>query len=199
MRPVASAFLIMACALSVAPALAAQPVPADATAQDYSAQETVQVMPQEYDPGPGRDADGPMLLAQPLYRNYAPRQQFTGGLSQQMGCLAEAVYFEARGEPMEGQLAVARVVVARSRSGLFPATYCGVVLQRSQFSFVRNGMMPQPNTNSWEWRNAVAIAQMAHEGRRSPVEGALYYHATYVSPGWNRTPMAQVGNHIFYR
>ena len=154
---------------------------------DFSALETVQELPKEYDAGPGSDADGPMLLAQPLYRNYAPRQQFTGGgLGQQMGCLAEAVYFEARGEPLEGQLAVARVVVARSRSGLFPASYCGVVLQRSQFSFVRDGMMPQPNTNSWEWRNAVAIAQMAHEGRRSPVEGALYYHATSVSPGWNR-------------
>ena len=93
-----------------------------------------------------------------------------------------------------------RVVVARSRSGLFPASYCGVVLQRSQFSFVRAGVMPQPNYYSWEWRNAVEIAQMAHAGtRRSPVEGALFYHATSVSPAWGRTLIAQVGNHIFYR
>lgn len=180
----------------MAPALAA----AQTIEPDFSALETVQELPREDDGGPGSDADGPMLLAQPLYRNYAPRQQFTGGgLGQQMSCLAQAIYFEARGEPLEGQLAVARVVVARSRSGLFPSSYCGVVLQRRQFSFVRDGMMPQPNTNSWEWRNAVAIAQMAHEGKRSPVEGALFYHATYVSPGWNRTPIAQVGNHIFYR
>lgn len=186
----------------MAPALAAaEPAaPQDARIEpDFSALETVQELPREYDAGPGSDAEGPMLLAQPLYRNYAPRQPFTGGLGQQMGCLAQAVYFEARGEPHEGQLAVARVVVARARSGLFPSSYCGVVLQKSQFSFVRDGMMPQANTNSWQWRNAVAIAQMAHEGRRSPVDGALFYHATYVSPGWNRTPIAQVGNHIFYK
>lgn len=201
MRLVSLVLVTMACALPLAPALAAESsAPGDPTVEpDFSKLETVQVMPQEHDAGPGADADGPMLLADPLYQSTTPSQFSAGGISQQLGCLAEAIYFEARGEPLEGQLAVARVIVARAHSGRFPASYCGVVLQRSQFSFVRDGMMPQPNTNSWEWRNAVAIAQMAHEGRRGPVEGALYYHATSVSPGWNRTPIAQVGNHIFYR
>jgi spore germination cell wall hydrolase CwlJ-like protein len=202
MRPARSVFLTIACVLPLAPALATEPsVQGDLRSEpDYSALETVQVLPREYDASPGEDADGPAPLARPLYQRYAPRQQSQGALNQQLGCLAEAIYFEARGEPLEGQLAVGRVVVARARSGRFPSSYCGVVLQPSQFSFVHEGVMPQPNYYSWEWRNAVAIAQIAHAGTRpSPVEGALYYHAARISPGWRRAPIAQVGNHIFYR
>jgi N-acetylmuramoyl-L-alanine amidase len=92
------------------------------------------------------------------------------------------------------------VVVARSKSGRFPNSYCGVVFQPSQFSFVRGGGMPGINRNSQQWRNAVAIAQIAHAGTwRSPVEGALFFHATHVSPSWRRTRIARVENHVFYR
>jgi N-acetylmuramoyl-L-alanine amidase len=121
-------------------------------------------------------------------------------LPRELNCLAGAVYFEAKSESLIGQLAVGRVVVARSRSGRFPNSYCGVVFQPSQFSFVRGGGMPGIDRRSRQWRNAVAIAQIAHAGSwRSPVEGALFFHATHVSPAWNKPRMAKVENHVFYR
>jgi len=120
--------------------------------------------------------------------------------SRELSCLAGAIYFEAKGETLPGQLAVGRVIVARSKSGRFPNSYCGVVFQRSQFSFVRGNSMPGIDKRSRHWRNAVAVAQIAHDGSwASPVEGALFFHATYVSPGWRLKRMARVDNHIFYR
>ena len=121
-------------------------------------------------------------------------------LSRELQCLAGAVYFEAKGEPLIGQLAVGRVIVARSKSGRFPNSYCGVVFQPSQFSFVRGAAMPAIAKGSRQWKNAVAIAQIAHSGTwRSPVEGALFFHATYVSPGWRLKRLGRVENHVFYR
>ena len=121
-------------------------------------------------------------------------------LSSELNCLAGAIYFEAKGETLEGQLAVGRVIVARSKSGRFPASYCGVVYQRSQFSFVRGKAMPAIDKRSRQWANAVRIARIAHEGSwQSPVEGALFFHAAYVSPGWQLKRMARIDNHVFYR
>lgn len=121
-------------------------------------------------------------------------------LSSELNCLAGAIYFEAKGESLAGQLAVGRVIVARSKSGRFPGSYCGVVFQRSQFSFVRGNALPYIPKQSVDWKEAVAIAQIAHDGTwRSPVEGALFFHAAYVSPGWRLTRLARVDNHIFYR
>ena len=123
-----------------------------------------------------------------------------GELSRELNCLAGAIYFEAKSESLAGQLAVGRVVVARSKSGRFPNSYCGVVYQPSQFSFVRSGGMPGIAKSSRQWKNAVAIAQIAHTGTwRSPVEGALYFHAAYVSPGWHMKRMGRIENHVFYR
>jgi spore germination cell wall hydrolase CwlJ-like protein len=76
-------------------------------------------------------------------------------------CLARAVYWESRGEPLSGQLAVAEVVINRARSGRFAPTLCGVVRQPSQFSFVRRGYIPQPPQASRDWHIAVAIARIA--------------------------------------
>lgn len=122
------------------------------------------------------------------------------GLSPDMNCLAGAVYFESRGETLEGQLAVARVIVNRANSGRFPTSYCGVVLQPSQFSFVRRGRMPHIRHKSAAWQRAVAIARIADEDSwKSPAKGALYFHAASVSPRWRLTKLAQVDNHIFYR
>jgi N-acetylmuramoyl-L-alanine amidase len=74
------------------------------------------------------------------------------------------------------------------------------VYQRSQFSFVRGRSMPAIRTNSQAWREAVAIAQIADANKwASPVEGALFFHARYVSPRWRLTRIARVDNHIFYR
>lgn len=122
-------------------------------------------------------------------------------LDQQLECLAGAVYFEARGEPIAGQLAVAKVVINRAASGRFPASYCGVVLQRSQFSFVKRGRMPTTRTDSSTYRTARAIAQIAHRDLYdSAAEEALYFHARHVSPGWSgrRQAAARIHNHIFY-
>jgi hypothetical protein len=123
-----------------------------------------------------------------------------GELTAEERCLAGAVYFESKGESLEGQLAVARVVMARAKSGRFPSTLCGVVYQPSQFSFVRGGRMPRIDTGSQHWRNAVAISQIAlDDSWKSPVEGALFFHARYVSPGWRLKRMGSVDNHVFYR
>lgn len=123
-----------------------------------------------------------------------------GLLDAETQCLAGAVYFESKGESLPGQLAVARVVLARTQSGRFPSTICGVVYQKSQFSFVRNGRMPKINTGSQQWKNAVAISKIALDGSwKSPVEGALFFHARYVSPGWRLKRMGTIDNHVFYR
>lgn len=129
------------------------------------------------------------------------RQQSTAGtLNKEMQCLAGTVYFESKGESLEGQLAVARVVMARAKSSRFPNSICGVVYQRKQFSFIRGGKMPRINKSHQHWRNAVAISKIAmNDAWKSPVEGALFFHARYVSPGWRLTRMATIDNHIFYR
>lgn len=121
-------------------------------------------------------------------------------MDEELRCLAGAVYFESRSESLAGQLAVAHVVINRAESGRFPRTMCGVVFQKSQFSFVRGGQMPPINTAHRQWRNAVAIAQIARDGSwQNAAPGALFFHARHVAPGWNRPRIAQIDNHIFYR
>ena len=118
----------------------------------------------------------------------------------ELECLAGAVYFESKGEPLVGQLAVAEVIINRATSGRFPTSWCGVVKQRSQFSFIRGGRFPAIARSSAAWRTAVAIAQIAkQELADSTAPKALFFHAKYVSPGWKLKRVAAVGNHIFYR
>ncbi len=120
-------------------------------------------------------------------------------LDPELRCLAGAVYFESRGESLVGQLAVAHVVLNRAQSGRFPKSLCGVVHQKSQFSFVRGGKMPAVREGT-QWSNAVAIAQIARDGSwKNHAPGAMFFHARYVSPGWRKTRIAQIDNHIFYR
>ena len=121
--------------------------------------------------------------------------------SREQDCLANAVYFEARGEPIEGQLAVAEVVLNRTQSGRYPSTICEVVTQPWQFSFVRNGVIPAADRTSEAWRKAVAIARIAEAGtRRLLPREVLWYHADYVSPSWGRrlARNTKIGLHIFY-
>lgn len=123
-------------------------------------------------------------------------------LSRDLECLAQAIYFEARGEPLTGQLAVGEVIVNRTTSGRYPSDYCSVVTQPGQFSFVRGGRIPSPDENSLAWSNARALAQIAHQDLwQSPCGEALYFHARYVRPGWARTKVqvATIDSHIFYR
>ncbi|HEX8379940.1 MAG TPA: cell wall hydrolase [Allosphingosinicella sp.] len=115
-------------------------------------------------------------------------------------CLAGAVYFEAKGEPLHGQLSVAEVILNRARFGRFPASVCGVVKQRGQFSFVKGGRFPAIARASLAWKRAVAIAQIAvRDLADGPAPKALFFHAKRVSPRWKLTRVAAVGNHIFYR
>jgi N-acetylmuramoyl-L-alanine amidase len=139
--------------------------------------------------------DRPLSLA-----SLVSSQPHSADLPRELNCLAGAIYFEAKSESLSGQLAVGRVIVARSKSGRFPNSYCGVVFQPSQFSFVRGGGMPAIARGSQQWRNAAAIAQIAHAGSwHSPVEGALYFHAAYATPGWRLARVGRIENHVFYR
>jgi hypothetical protein len=115
-------------------------------------------------------------------------------------CLARAVYWESKGEPLAGQLSVAEVIINRSQSGRFAASICGVVRQRGQFSFVRGGYIPAPPQGSRDWRTAVAIAQIAQQDLADgAAPRALFFHARRARPGWHLTRVATVGNHVFYR
>lgn len=123
-------------------------------------------------------------------------------MTEEMRCLAGAVYFEARGEPLAGQLAVAQVIINRSEDGRFPRSYCGVVAQPGQFSFMRGSRMPAIRTGTAAWNRAVAIAEIADKGLwESEAGDAVFFHAKYVRPGWSRTKkrLAQIDTHIFYR
>ena len=123
-------------------------------------------------------------------------------MTEEMRCLAGAVYFEARGEPLAGQLAVAHVIINRTEDGRFPKSYCGVVAQPGQFSFMRGSRMPAIHTGSAAWERAVAVAQIAHKGLwESPAGEAVFFHAKYVRPSWSqrKTRLAQIDTHIFYR
>ena len=122
-------------------------------------------------------------------------------------CLAEAIYYEARGEPVDGQIAVAQVVLNRARSHFWPNTICGVVNQgiargeKCQFSYACRVLRAKPNGIAWD--HAQEIADDAIHGRawfRELVD-ATYYHATAVAPVWrlDLTLIGTFGTHIFYR
>jgi len=123
-------------------------------------------------------------------------------------CLAEAIYFEARSEPEEGQAAVAQVVLNRVASGLYPTSICGVVYQNRhryngcQFSFACEGKsLRVTEPESWETAERVAESVMDGKTYLSDVGGATHYHANYVRPRWARRleRMDVIGHHIFYK
>jgi spore germination cell wall hydrolase CwlJ-like protein len=132
-------------------------------------------------------------------RQAVAAQQPYAALDEDARCLAIGVYYEAKGEPLAGQLAVAHVILNRSESGRFPKSVCGVLKQRGQFSFVHGGKLPQPRDNA-QWREAVAVAQVAQKDLwQNPAPKALFFHARYVKPAWRLARVASLGNHIFYR
>jgi len=129
------------------------------------------------------------------------QQDMPETLDRETECLAASVYFESKGEPLEGQLAVAEVVLNRAKAGgHFPPSVCSVVFQKGQFSFVHHGHFPPIKRGGAFWKTAVAIAQIAMDDEwDSRASKALYFHAARVSPGWNKVRVAQLGNHVFYR
>lgn len=137
----------------------------------------------------------------PLYA-LVDRYKAGAPLDEQASCLATAVYFEARGESLEGQLAVARVVMNRAASGRYPSDWCGVVKQPAQFSFVRHGVFPGIDTASAAWAKAQGVARLAIANVvPSVASDVLWYHADYVAPSWgNRLNYVEkIGVHMFFR
>jgi spore germination cell wall hydrolase CwlJ-like protein len=114
-----------------------------------------------------------------------------------LNCLATAVYFESRGEPMEGQLAVAQTILNRVESGRYAPTVCSVINQPKQFSYDRSRA---PRAGS-DWETARAIAHIAMQDMWHEVAPrAVSFHARRVAPNWaGKTRIATIGNHIFYR
>jgi len=142
-----------------------------------------------------------VVIKQPLSA-LVEAQAAGSALDTEGNCLATAVYFESMGEPLEGQLAVAQVVMNRAQSGRYPTSWCAVVKQKAQFSFVRSGRFPRIDPACQAWRKAQAIARIA-AARMAEVLPAdvLWYHADYVAPGWGRrlARVEKIGAHIFYR
>lgn len=121
-------------------------------------------------------------------------------IDDELRCLATAVFFESKGEPLKGQLAVAQVVLNRVSSNRFADSICGVVYQPRQFSFANAGHV-QPRM-SRDWRTAVAIARIAMDNKWADVSSdALFFHATYVAPKWSgrHQKVSLIGRHVFYR
>jgi hypothetical protein len=150
----------------------------------------------------GGDTQPAPVPAPPPLANLVSQFETGNAADRDQDCLATAIYFESRGEPIEGQLAVAEVVLNRAASGRYPPDLCDVITQHAQFSFVRRGHMPMADRASEAWRKAVAIAHIAEGGLAGAEVPAdvLWYHATYVSPGWGKrlTRETQIGLHIFY-
>lgn len=120
--------------------------------------------------------------------------------SRELECLAAGIYFEAKSEPLAGQLAVGQVIANRAESGRFASTYCGVLFQRGQFSFVRGRSWPAISKSSRQWQTAVAIAKIVDKDlHESQFPRALFFHAKRVNPRWRLTRVGTVGNHVFYR
>ncbi|MDG3042309.1 cell wall hydrolase [Roseicyclus marinus] len=125
----------------------------------------------------------------------------------QWRCMTEAIYFEARGETIEGQYAVAEVILNRVDSANYPDSVCGVVNQGTgrryacQFTYTCDGI-PEIVTDQRAWNRAGNIARiMLDDAPRDLTAGATHYHAHYVSPHWARVypRTARYGSHIFYR
>jgi spore germination cell wall hydrolase CwlJ-like protein len=130
---------------------------------------------------------------------------------ESLACLAMAIYFEARSEPIAGQLAVAQVILNRTTSNRFPDTPCEVVKQgpvrnsqpvrhKCQFSFWCDGKK-ETVRNHDAWQTAEEVARAAMIAPIDITEGATFYHTPDVSPAWRYTKSltVQIGQHIFYK
>ena len=130
---------------------------------------------------------------------------FPEKMTEDQKCLAEALYFEARGETVRGQIAVAEVILNRAEHSAFPDTVCDVVYQGSknknacQFSYACDGL-PEEYSEARAYDRAQRIAAfLLNHGAWGFTQGAIYYHAHSVSPGWAKKmkPLANIGNHLF--
>lgn len=121
--------------------------------------------------------------------------------ARSVDCLARNIYYEARGESTDGQYAVAEVTMNRKAHPRYPDTVCEVVYQRAAFSWTDFSLVLE-DPEGPEWERAQRIAEAVYHGKRLPtLNGALFYHATYVRPDWSkeRQRVARIGRHVFYR
>ena len=137
----------------------------------------------------------PAGLAAPLLAAPAPARA-----DGELACLAEAVYFEARGSGAAGEAAVAHVVVNRSQHPEFPDSLCGVVAQGCQFSYRcdgRSDALTDPRARARAYRVAAAVIAADAD----PTNGALFFHSARAKPGWfaRRDRVARIGGNVFYR
>ena len=128
-------------------------------------------------------------------------------MNRELKCLSEALYFEARGEQIEGQIAVADVIINRKNSNQFPSTICGVVSEGShkrhacQFSYNCDGKL-ELIYDKKTYRRIVKLSSMILNGAFSDVtNGAIFFHASEVSPSWSKKfkKTRKIGRHIFYK
>jgi N-acetylmuramoyl-L-alanine amidase len=139
---------------------------------------------------------------------------FTAENEPEAWCLAQNIYYEARGSNLADQAAVADVVLNRVEDSRYPNTVCGVVQQgekhasgqmirnRCQFSWYCDGRSDYPtDKDSWVEAQQTAYMMIYHRDYRGLTEGATHYHATYVQPRWARELqlVGRIGEHIFYR
>lgn len=130
-------------------------------------------------------------------------------MEKQLQCLTRNIYWEAASEPLEGKIAVAQVTLNRVQSGRFADSICGVVYQKTelvgkvvcQFSWFCESTHKTKPVHSTLYRESEEVAKMVLlEGFRLPnLKEAIYYHADYVNPKWNKPRLVQIGRHIFYR
>ncbi len=135
---------------------------------------------------------------QALTETSLPEASRAGGT--ELACLAEAVYFEARGTGVTGESAVAHVVVNRARSPKFPGSVCGVVADGCQFSYRCDGR-PDVLADAAARSHAFRVAQSVLAGAPDMTRGALFFHAASVAPGWfdTRPRIGTFGGNVFYR
>ena len=153
----------------------------------------------------------PSPAAPPVRIAVAPPRVFVAAADEdQSECLAEVLYYEARGEGTEGEKAVAEVVLQRTRDRNYPGTICGVVYEGvqphnrgCQFSFACDGALRQPKERTtWERVRRLADAIVSGAVKlAAETQHAIAYHSVDVEPAWAGTMLktAQIGNHIFYR
>ena len=128
-------------------------------------------------------------------------------MNRELKCLSEALYFEARGEQIEGQIAVADVIINRKNSNRFPSTICGVVSEGShkrhacQFSYNCDGKL-ELIYDKKTYSRIVKLSSMILNGAFSDItHGATFFHASEVSPSWSKKfkKTRKIGRHIFYK
>ncbi len=157
--------------------------------------------PEVADPQDQADNAEPAVAATASLADMVAQLRGTEAGSRELECLATGIYYESKSEPLAGQLAVGQVIANRADShGRFPSSYCGVLFQRGQFSFVHGHRLPTAPRASRQWQTAVAIAKIVDRDlKESSAAGALFFHARYVSPNWHAKRVASIGNHIFFR